>query len=304
MDLEWKRDENGNDVARHGHFVGWIKPKDERGGFRAMVDVYSQPVRGETLGSEEAARAWCVQAIEEIEAPARTLAIAQCAALAHDAAERRLKLRDENARKNVRTATAYHAQAALVRLLACDMLNLDRTGGALDLIASKDAELRSAREELETARRELTAERDRRRQSASAAVNALDEIAAACGCADWEYPGQVVRDVGTVLRERNEAMKERDEARAERDAISAAREKLLVALESAARDTRASLSRDLAMRALQLGLDALERGETEPPAQGVTALYAARVVAGGITPQDMAANAPGGDVDPAAGALR
>lgn len=37
--------------------------------------------------------------------------------------------------------------------------------------------------------------------SKSAAEIALDDIAAACGCARWEYPGQVTRDVlGVVAR--------------------------------------------------------------------------------------------------------
>jgi hypothetical protein len=37
--------------------------------------------------------------------------------------------------------------------------------------------------------------------SKSAAEIALDDIAAACGCAEWEYPGQVTRDVlGVVAR--------------------------------------------------------------------------------------------------------
>ncbi len=37
-----------------------------------------------------------------------------------------------------------------------------------------------------------------------AGEDALDAIAAACGCPDWEYPGQVVRDVEEVVRERDE----------------------------------------------------------------------------------------------------
>lgn len=37
----------------------------------------------------------------------------------------------------------------------------------------------------------------------SAAEMALDAIAEACGCAEWEYPGQVVRDVLAVVRERD-----------------------------------------------------------------------------------------------------
>lgn len=59
----------------------------------------------------------------------------------------------------------------------------------------------------------------------TAAEIALDEIAAACGCPPWEYPGQVVRDVlglvkanetltaslATVTRKRDEARRERDD---------------------------------------------------------------------------------------------
>lgn len=40
----------------------------------------------------------------------------------------------------------------------------------------------------------------------SAAKDALDAISAACGCEEWDYPGQVVRDVRAVVRERNEAV--------------------------------------------------------------------------------------------------
>ena len=40
----------------------------------------------------------------------------------------------------------------------------------------------------------------------SAAEMALDAIAEACGCAEWEYPDQVVRDVLMVVRERDAAM--------------------------------------------------------------------------------------------------
>lgn len=39
----------------------------------------------------------------------------------------------------------------------------------------------------------------------SAAEMALDAIAEACGCAEWEYPGQVVRDVLAVVKDRHEA---------------------------------------------------------------------------------------------------
>ena len=49
----------------------------------------------------------------------------------------------------------------------------------------------------------------------SAATNAFDAIAAACGCPEWDYPGQLVRDVEQVVRERDEALRARDLA--ERD---------------------------------------------------------------------------------------
>lgn len=34
----------------------------------------------------------------------------------------------------------------------------------------------------------------------NAATRALDEIAALCGCAHWDYPAQVVRDVQELAR--------------------------------------------------------------------------------------------------------
>lgn len=36
-----------------------------------------------------------------------------------------------------------------------------------------------------------------------ASTPAFDEIAKLCGCPEWEYPGQVVRDVEAVVRERD-----------------------------------------------------------------------------------------------------
>lgn len=42
---------------------------------------------------------------------------------------------------------------------------------------------------------------------------ALDEIAALCGVPDWEYPGQVVRDVRMVVAERDRLRQERDHYR-------------------------------------------------------------------------------------------
>lgn len=49
----------------------------------------------------------------------------------------------------------------------------------------------------------------------SAMDKAADDIGLACGCADWEYPGQLVRDVKAVVKERDDlsARAERAEAR-------------------------------------------------------------------------------------------
>lgn len=38
-----------------------------------------------------------------------------------------------------------------------------------------------------------------------ATTSAFDDIAKACGCPEWEYPGQVARDVRGVVRERDAA---------------------------------------------------------------------------------------------------
>lgn len=40
-------------------------------------------------------------------------------------------------------------------------------------------------------------------QATDAATLAFDEIAALCGCPEWDYPGQIVRDVQTLVRERD-----------------------------------------------------------------------------------------------------
>lgn len=54
-----------------------------------------------------------------------------------------------------------------------------------------------------------------------AATEAFDEIAAACGCPHWDYPGQLVRDVQALVRERDALRAERDELVAHRDAQAA-----------------------------------------------------------------------------------
>ena len=42
-------------------------------------------------------------------------------------------------------------------------------------------------------------------RSDDAATKALDAIAKLCGCPEWGYPGQIVRDVGRVVAARDEA---------------------------------------------------------------------------------------------------
>jgi hypothetical protein len=49
--------------------------------------------------------------------------------------------------------------------------------------------------------------------SGTAAAEALDKIATLCGCAAWEYPGQVVRDVAVAVTERDAARREADRLR-------------------------------------------------------------------------------------------
>lgn len=76
-----------------------------------------------------------------------------------------------------------------------------------------------------------------------AATTAFNAIAAACGCAHWYYPGQVVRDVRAVIKERDEAVALISTLRAEfeaykSDAASGAKEadRLRVALADVTRD--------------------------------------------------------------------
>lgn len=45
-------------------------------------------------------------------------------------------------------------------------------------------------------------------ENGDAAEQALDAIAALCGCKTWEYPGQVVRDVEAVVRQLHSCMEE------------------------------------------------------------------------------------------------
>lgn len=54
-----------------------------------------------------------------------------------------------------------------------------------------------------------------------ASTPAFDEIAALCGCPEWEYPGQVIRDVQHVVRERDGLKVELRDVMVVRDHLSA-----------------------------------------------------------------------------------
>jgi hypothetical protein len=43
--------------------------------------------------------------------------------------------------------------------------------------------------------------RELRQAKDNAGVRALDQIAALCGCAEWHYPGQIVRDVEALVKQ-------------------------------------------------------------------------------------------------------
>lgn len=60
--------------------------------------------------------------------------------------------------------------------------------------------------EILQARPEVAAEVMRR--VGDAATDALDQIAALCGCAQWDYPGQVVRDVAALVEQHERAVGE------------------------------------------------------------------------------------------------
>lgn len=49
----------------------------------------------------------------------------------------------------------------------------------------------------------------------NAAEKALDDIAILCGCPQWEYPGQIVRDVERVIRECSKTKMEAEQRRME-----------------------------------------------------------------------------------------
>jgi hypothetical protein len=78
---------------------------------------------------------------------------------------------------------------------------------------------------------------------ADAATIALDQIARVCGCPEWDYPLQVVRDVERLA---DDARRSRDEAKRERAAVVAFLRKL-------AASGFESMPRELA--------DEIERGE-------------------------------------------
>lgn len=65
---------------------------------------------------------------------------------------------------------------------------------AVMMLRESDAERERIAAELETLRAELKDEGE------TATAN-YDAIAAACGCPQWDYPGQVVRDVQTLAAE-------------------------------------------------------------------------------------------------------
>lgn len=69
------------------------------------------------------------------------------------------------------------------------------------------------RRETAEAVRALVAERNALRATMvdNAAVNALNAIASICGCPDWDYPGQLVRDVEALRTERDRLQRACDE---------------------------------------------------------------------------------------------
>lgn len=95
-----------------------------------------------------------------------------------------------------------------------------------------------------------------------ASTPAFDEIAKLCGCPQWEYPGQVIRDVERVVKERDEL-----------------RERLRVA-EAVRDDARAASNRDLERRRVAEAevAELRERLEAERPARSVKELVAEAVV--------------------------
>jgi len=81
-----------------------------------------------------------------------------------------------------------------------------------------------------------------------ASTPAFDEIAKLCGCPEWEYPGQVVRDVERVVKERDELVNATIlgplKGKSMHDEIASLRERLRVA-EAVRDDARVASQRDL-----------------------------------------------------------
>jgi hypothetical protein len=84
-----------------------------------------------------------------------------------------------------------------------------------------------------------------------ASTPAFDEIAKLCGRPEWEYPGQVVRDVERVVKERDELVDATIlgplKGKSMHDEILSLRERLRVA-EAVRDDARAASQRDLEAR--------------------------------------------------------
>lgn len=90
---------------------------------------------------------------------------------------------------------------------------------------------------LEAAEKERDELRDQLEDKGCAATEAFDAIAETCGCKDWEYPGQIVRDVEGLKKERDAALAER------------VRQTLLVGLERGQRENVEAHLRDLEEKA-------------------------------------------------------
>lgn len=104
----------------------------------------------------------------------------------------------------------------------CDLLTghdsfcVAREGSAL-FWPTRDLALIEARERIAALDLELAEERRKGAEvlaealSDTAADLALNEIAVVCGCPEWEYPGQVVRDVFALKRDSELRERYRDE---------------------------------------------------------------------------------------------
>lgn len=115
-----------------------------------------------------------------------------------------------------------------------------------NLIAHAPADLAALCDEVER----LTEEN---RTRGDAATKALDAIAKLCGCPQWDYPGQVARDVGALATERDRARAEVERLRTENASVWAGyrQEQVLLEFERTAND-RLIAERD-ALRAIIAG---------------------------------------------------